>query len=52
MEDAVIWMAIWPIFQPFSIFYDMLVYFVVMWYIIIILVHCPTKNLATLQANG
>jgi hypothetical protein len=47
MED-VYFMDIRYILQPFEIFYDRLVYFVVIWYIFPVLVHCTKKNLATL----
>jgi hypothetical protein len=45
------WFILWPfwyILQPFVIFYDHLVYFLVIWYVFPVLVCFNKKNLATL----
>jgi hypothetical protein len=41
-------MAIWNILWRFGIFYDHLVHFIFIWYILLVLVSCTKKNLATL----
>jgi hypothetical protein len=41
-------MVIWSISWPSGIFYDFVVYFKVIWYILPALVSCSKKNLATL----
>jgi hypothetical protein len=41
--------AIWNILGTFDIFYGHLVQVVFVWYIFPVLVHCTTKNLATLE---
>jgi hypothetical protein len=41
-------MAVWNILRTFGIFYEILVHFVLIWYIFPVLVYCTKKNLATL----
>jgi hypothetical protein len=45
-------MAIWYILWLFGISYGYLVYFTAIWYIILVLVCCDKKNMATLVPTG